>query len=106
VHALGQPVGDHAGQGLGRGVAAGQLRLVVEVAVGEPLDDGVQRRRRPPDVDHDPVGVEFCAPERGVDDVGGAVQALGRPEHLAAQAVRDHHVVADGDAIHRPPPRT
>ena len=42
------------------------------------------------------------APEGGVDDVGGAVQALGRAEHLTAEAVGDHHVVADGDAEHLP----
>jgi hypothetical protein len=28
------------------------------------------------------------------------MQALGGPEHLTAQAVSDHHVIADGDAEH------
>ena len=44
-----------------------------------------------------------CPAERRVDDVRRAVQALRRPEHLAAEAVRDHHVVADGHAEHGSP---
>ncbi|HEY6694374.1 MAG TPA: hypothetical protein VI006_16095 [Solirubrobacteraceae bacterium] len=38
-------------------------------------------------VDGDAVGVEGRAAEGGVDDVRRAVQALRRPEHLAAPAV-------------------
>ena len=52
------------------------------------------------DVDDDVVGVQLGPAERGVDDEGGAVQLLGRSEDLAAEAVRDHDVVADGDAEH------
>jgi hypothetical protein len=52
------------------------------------------------DVDHDVVGVESRAPERGVDDVRRAVQALRRPEHLTPKTVGDHHVVAYGHAEH------
>ena len=40
-------------------------------------------------------------PERRVDDVRRAVQPLRRAEHLAPEAVGDHHVVADGHAEHR-----
>jgi hypothetical protein len=32
------------------------------------------------------------------------VQALRGPEHLAAEAVGDHHVIAHGHAEHDPPP--
>ena len=49
---------------------------------------------------HDAVVVERRGPHRGVDDVGRPVQPLGRAEHLAAQAVGHHHVVADGHAEH------
>ena len=55
---------------------------------------------RSTDVNHDVVGVEDRAPERGVDDVRRAVQSLRGPEHLAAEAVSDHHVVADRHAEH------
>jgi NADPH-dependent curcumin reductase CurA len=53
----------------------------------------VQRRRCPADV-HDAVRAEALPPERGIDGVHGAVQPPGRSEHLAAEAVGDHHVVA------------
>ena len=56
------------------------------------------------DVDDDVVGVEGGAPEGGVDDVRRAVQALRGPEHVAAEAVGDHHVIADGHAEHDYPP--
>jgi len=45
-------------------------------------------------------GVEDGAPEGGVDDVGRAVQALRGPEDLAAKAVGDHHVLANGHTEH------
>ena len=54
----------------------------------------------PADVDDDVVGVERRPPERRVDDVRRAVQPLRRSEDLAAEAVGDHHVVADGHAEH------
>jgi hypothetical protein len=60
----------------------------------------MQLLARSTDVDHDVVSVESRAPERGVDDVRRSVQALRRPEHLAAEAVGDHHVIADGHAEH------
>ena len=52
------------------------------------------------DVDDDAVVVEPVAPERRVDDEGRAVQPLRRSEDLTPEAVRDHHVVADGHAEH------
>jgi hypothetical protein len=38
-----------------------------------------------------------------VDHVGGAVQRLGGPEDRAREAMRDHHVIANRDDIHRKP---
>ena len=52
------------------------------------------------DVDDDAVGVEIRAPEGRIDDVRRAVEPLRGPECLAAQAVGDHHVIADGHAEH------
>ena len=63
-------------------------------------ENGTQRFRRPADVDDDPVRAEGAAPEGRVDDVRRAVQPLGRSEHVAAKAVGDHDVVADGHAEH------
>ena len=90
---MGQPLGGRDG--------AGEGRLVVEVAVVDVGKDGVQLAGGGADVDDDAVGVELGPPELDVDDVGGAVQALRRAEHLAAQAVGDHHVVAHADGEHR-----
>ena len=50
-----------------------------------------------------PSGVEVAAPEGRIDHVRRAVQPLRGPEHLAAETVGDHHVVADGHAEHRLP---
>ena len=52
------------------------------------------------DVDDDAMAVQLAAAELDIDDVGGAVQALRRPEHLAVEAMRDHHVVANADGEH------
>ena len=100
VHALCESICDNAGKRLGGGVHAGEGRIVVQIAVVELVQDGVQRLARSTDVDHEVVGVESCAPERRVDDVRRAVKSLRRPEHLTAEAVGDHHMVADGDAEH------
>ena len=105
VDPVGEPVGDHLGQRLGGGVHPGEVGLVVEVAVGQLAEHGVQLLGRPADVDDDVVGVEVGAPERRVDDVRRPVQALRGSEHLTAEAVGDHHVVADGHAEHASTPR-
>ena len=94
MDALGQPVGDHLGEQFGRGVDPGKGRIVVEIVVTQRADDGAQLVGSPPDVDHNVVVVEGGPPERRIDDVGRAVKVLRGPEHLAAEAVRDHHVVA------------
>ena len=105
IHPISQPVCDDLGQRLGGGVRAGEPLLLVEVAVVQaprarrevpPLRARCRRRccrgrSRPP--------------KRGIDDVGGAVQALRGSEGLAAQTVGDHHVVPDGHAEHRSTPR-
>ena len=78
----------------------GEARLVVEIAVVELRQHRAQLLARPADVDHHAVGVELRPPERRVDDVGRAVEPLGRAEALAPQAVGDHHVIADGHAEH------
>src|SRR6478752_3120885 len=88
-----------------RAVHAGERRVVVEVGVVELGNDGVQLLRGPADVDHDAVGVEVDAAEGGVDDVRRPVEPLGGPEHLAPEAVGDHHVVSDGHAEHGLTPR-
>jgi len=62
---------------------AAERGFVVEVAVGELGQHGMQLLGRPTDVGHDPVAVELRAPEGRVDDVRRAVQALRGPEHLA-----------------------
>ena len=100
VHPVGEAIRDDPGERLGGGVHAGKCGLVVEVAVGELSQQLVQLLGRTTDVDHDVVGVEVRTPERGVDDVRRAVQALRRSEYIAAEAVGDHHVIADGDAEH------
>ena len=78
----------------------GELWQVVEVLVAQHAEHRVERSRRGTDVDHDAVVVELGPPEGRVHHEGGAVQPLGRSEDLAGQAVRHHHVVADGHGVH------
>jgi hypothetical protein len=68
--------------------------------VGQHREHVAQHLGGPSDVDQDPVVVQRLAAERRVHDVRRAVQRPGGPEDLAAQAVRDQHVVADRHAEH------
>ena len=95
-----ESIEDRLGEELGRGVAAGELRDLVEVAEVQRPEHLVQDDPGAPDVDDDAVGIQRPPPELHVDDVGGAVQPLGRAEHLTGEAVGDHEVVADGHAEH------
>ena len=99
--AVGEPRMDHACEEFSRGVATGEFGFLVEVAEGQRREHGAQGVRGEADVDHQPVGVQRVAPELGIHDVGGAMQALRGPEHFAAETVGNHHMVADADGIHR-----
>ena len=70
-------------QKLGGRVPSRERRHVVEVAVVQLGEHPAQRLGRAPDVDDDAVGIELRPPELDVDDVGGAVQPLRGPEHVA-----------------------
>ena len=52
------------------------------------------------DIDDDAVLREILAEEGDVNDEGGAVHGLRRPEQLAPEAMRDHDVLAHLDGIH------
>ena len=100
AHPVGEAVRDDLRERLGRRVHAREGGLVVKVAIGELGQHLVQYVGRPTDIDDDVVGVERCASECGVHEVRGAVQTLRGPEHLAAEAVGDHHVITNGHAEH------
>src|SRR6478672_12387905 len=70
MHSAGQPVCDLPGQRLGGGVPSGEGGFVVQVAVAEVGDHGLELFGGPADVDDDAVGVERLPLERGVDHVG------------------------------------
>ena len=81
---FGQPVGDQPGQHLGGGVPPGERRLLVEVAVVEVGEHGVQLSVARPMSTRIPSSSRSGPRERRVDDERRAVQLLRRPEHLAA----------------------
>ena len=56
------------------------------------------------DIDHDAVLVEPLGEERGAHHEGRAVQFLRRPEHRAAERMRDHDLVGDFNGEHGTPP--
>src|SRR5262249_4868597 len=77
------------GQELSGRVAALEFRDVVEIAVVDFGERRFQHVRGTADVDDDRVLVELGPAELDVDHEGGPVQPLGRPKHLAPEAVRD-----------------
>ena len=99
---LGEPVGDDPGEHLGGGVQSGERPA-------RRRGCGRSGRRAPscsasaarPMSTTIPSASSSGPRERRVDDVRRAVQPLRRPEHLAAKAVGDHHVVADGHGEHQ-----
>ena len=78
----------------------GERRLFVQVPVAQLADHGMQFRSRPPDIHDDVVRVQRLPPKRGIDNVRRPVQALRGTEDFTAEAVGDHHVIADGDTEH------
>ena len=76
VHPVGEPVGDHLSERLGGGVHSGEGGLVVEVAIAELREDGVQLLGRAADIDDDVVCVERRTPECGVDDVRRSLNTI------------------------------
>ncbi len=96
-----QAIEDDSREELGRRVAPGERRLFVQVLVGQRAKDRVHAVRRAADVDDDAVGIQVGSAKLDIHDVGRTVQLARGAEHLAAKAVGNHHVTADGDAIHR-----
>src|SRR5215207_3438685 len=90
---------------LGRRVPALEHPELVEVLVVQLAQGRLELLVRAADVDHDPVLVHLGTAELEIDDEGGSVQPLRRPEHLALEAVRDHDVLAHPDAEHACPLR-
>ena len=74
--------------------------LVVQVAVVERVEHPAQLGLRQADIDQQLQMVELGRAELRLHREGGAVQPLRRAEFLAAEAVGDHDVVADGEAEH------
>ena len=72
----------------------------VEILVGERLQRLVQHVERRADVDHHVLLGQLFAEECDIDDEGGAVHALGRPEKGIGKAVGDHDPVADLNGVH------
>src|SRR2546427_5790325 len=97
----GEPIEDRAREKLGRRVLTLERRHVVEVAVVQAAEHVAQRGHRTADVDDDAVGVERRAAELHVDEIRCAVQLLRRSKDLAPEAVGNHDVLADRDAVHR-----
>jgi len=71
---------DMLGQKLRRGVAAGEFRHLVEIAVVERLQDRLEHRMQAADIDHDAVWSSASA-MKAASITKVAVQRLRRPEH-------------------------
>src|SRR5262249_24495998 len=84
-----------------RRVLAPELVDVIQISKVHVGKNSAQRIGCPPDVDDDPVAIDYPPPKFHVDDVGGAVRALRRPERLTFEAVGDHEVISHANCVHR-----
>src|SRR5450755_4566739 len=83
--AFGQTIENMLGEKFCGRIAAREVRHVVEIAIVEGPQYGLERVMGAANVDHDPVAVERFGDEGCVDDEGRAVQRLGRAEDGAAE---------------------
>ena len=74
--------------------------MLVEVPIPQIRQLVGQDRGQFPDVDHRALRRQILAPQLQLDDVGGAVQLLGRAERRIGQAMGDHDVIADRQVEH------
>src|SRR6185369_3474243 len=85
------------------GVVPLERQVLVEVLEGEPAEHRLERVTGLADVHDDAVRVQLAAPELHVHHVGGAVKPLRGTEDLSPEAVRDHEMVSNADAVHVSP---
>ena len=74
--------------------------IFIKVAIVQLAQHRIQHVRGEADVGHDAVPIQLRAAQLQVHHVGGAVHALRWAEDLASEAVGDHEVVANIDAVH------
>ena len=84
----------------GRRVFPGELGHIVEVPVIHRVQHLAELVARECDIHHESILVQLGAPERGIDDVRRPVELLCRAERLTGEAVGDHEVFADVQAVH------
>src|SRR6476469_4662195 len=80
---------------LGGGVVPLESRHVIEILKVDGPEYAMKCLRRAPDVHDDPVGIQFRPPELEIDDIGRAMQTLGRTENGPVETVGDHEVIAN-----------
>jgi hypothetical protein len=76
---------------------------LVEIAIVELGEHRLQQIKSAADITNDPIGIKRVPPQFSLNHEGRAVQLLSRPENSAHQTVRNHEVMADGDAVHGSP---
>src|SRR4029077_20867781 len=94
---------DLAGEELGRRIATAEFRQLVEIVVIELAEHDLQQVESATDVANDAVGIERLPAQLRLDHKSCSMELLRGPEDSADQAVRDHAMMADGDAVHRGP---
>ena len=76
---------------------------LVEIAVVERRERGLEHLVGARDVDDDAVLVERLGQKCDADDEGRTMHFLGRAEHLAAKRMGDHDLVGYFDCVHGKP---
>ena len=89
------------GHEFGGGVGALEQRILVQVGVIHGVQQLPQYRLGQADIHQQLQMIQGRGAEFGFHRVSGAVHTLGRAEFLTVEAMGDHDVVADGQAVHR-----
>src|ERR1700692_4197425 len=82
------------------GQLAEKWRVLVEIFVVKCGKNLMQYGLRLADIDDDVVGIEDWPEKCCLYGECGAVQALRRPEDRSLQAVSNHEMIRNGQAIH------
>ena len=95
---------DVFGQKFGRRVDAFEFAQVIEIAIVQRGEGGLQHFVRAADIDYDSVRIETLGKEGCVDNECCPVQSLRWPEHRSTERMGNHDVVTDFYGKQRNPP--
>jgi len=96
-------IADVFGQKFGCGVDPFELAQLIEIAIVQWGEGGLQRLVGAADIDDDTVRIKSVGKEGCIDNEGCPMEGLCRSEHGPTERVGNHDVIADFDGKQRSP---